>query len=266
MSRPPAGDAPLRVLIVDDEPHARAGLARLVEGTPGFMVAGECHDGRSAVRAIARDRPDLVLLDVQMPEMSGLEVIGAVGPERMPPVIFVTAFDQHAVEAFSVHALDFVLKPFDDRRFRAALERARRGRDDARLRDLGRRLLALVTGAPPPPGPPSSPGFVVTSAGRTRVVRADEVDWIEAANYCARLHVNDRVHVVRETMRALEARLDPTAFVRVHRSAIVRWSRVKELRRSPRGEHQVVLANGVSVPLSRNRWSAVAARFGRQAG
>ncbi|HKG93685.1 MAG TPA: LytTR family DNA-binding domain-containing protein [Gemmatimonadaceae bacterium] len=264
MTGPPADV--IRVLVVDDEPDAREGIAAMVAAREGFAVVGTCGDGAAAARAVGELAPDLVLLDVQMPAMGGFDVIRAVGPARMPAVVFVTAHDEHALRAFEAHALDYVLKPFSDRRLAEALERGRAAVRSARLGELAGRLLALVGGAAPAPAPnePAAPlradRFVVPGAGPRRavvVVRAEEVDWVEGASYYARLHAAGRSYLLRETLASLERRLDPRRVVRVHRSAIVNVDRVRELRRSDGGEPVLMLSDRTLVRVSRSRWPAV---------
>ena len=258
--------APLRVVVVDDEPLARSGMCGLLARDPELCVVAQCADGAEAVAAIAGLKPDLVLLDVQMPEMDGFEVLREVGPARMPVVVFVTAFDRFALRAFDVAAVDYLLKPFDDERFDLAIARAKHAVRNAEAGELGRRLMRLVErqGAPPPsdeaaaPAPAAEPAhhatrLVVKSAGRTVFVRVDEVDWIEADDYYAKLHVAGKTHLLRETMGSLEARLEPTRFFRVHRSAIVNLDRVREVQFLFRGEHVVILHDGTRLKLSRNR-------------
>jgi two-component system LytT family response regulator len=253
---------PLKVLVVDDEPLARSGIADLVARDRELEVVGQCGDGRSAIEAITSLAPDLVLLDIQMPEMDGFQVILEVGPERMPPVVFITAYDQFAVKAFEVHALDYLLKPFDDERFAAALARARRTIRDQAAGLVGTRLLGLLesmgTAAPraagsPPAGQPWLSRLVVKNAGRVTFVRVDEIDWIEAADYYVRLHVARKSHLLRETMNTLESQLDPARFFRVHRSAIVNLDRLVEIQPYFHGEHVLVLADGSKLKLSRSR-------------
>lgn len=255
--------ARLRVLVVDDEPIARAGIVALLARDPELEVAGECADGRAAATAIEQLRPDLVLLDVQMPEMDGFEVIAAVGVERMPPVVFITAWDQFAVRAFEVHALDYLLKPFDDERFVAALDRAKRAARAAHAGDVGelaQRLAALVQS---PGGSGWLTRIVVRKAQGAVFVPIEEVDWIEAADYCARIHARGKVHVIRETMQRLEERLDPARFFRVHRSGIVNLDRVREMQPTPQGDHVLVLQDGTRVRLSRARKAALEERLGQ---
>lgn len=254
---------PLKVLVVDDEPLARSGIADLVARDPELEVVGQCGDGRSAVEKIRALAPDLVLLDIQMPEMDGFEVIQEVGPDRMPAVIFITAYDQFAVRAFEVHALDYLLKPFDDERFAAALARTKRALRDNEVGQLSQRLLGLLetaghdkapaTGISPAPGQPYLSRLVVKNAGKVSFVRVDEIDWIEAADYYVRLHVARKSHLLRETMSALEEQLDPARFFRVHRSAIVNLDRLVEIQPYFHGEHVLVLQDGSKLKLSRSR-------------
>ena len=252
--------APLRVVVVDDEPLARSGMCGLLARDPEVSVVAQCADGAEAVAAIAGLKPDLVLLDVQMPEMDGFEVLREVGPARMPVVVFVTAFDRFALRAFDVAAVDYLLKPFDDERFDLAIARAKHAVRNAEAGELGRRLMRLVErqGAPADAAPPPEPArhatrLVVKSAGRTVFVRAEEVDWIEADDYYARLHVGGKTHLLRETMGSLEARLDPARFFRAHRSAIVNLDRVREVQFLFGGEHVVILHDGTRLKLSRSR-------------
>ena len=254
---------PLRVLVVDDEPLARSGIADLVGRDNELTVVKQCGDGRSAVEAIRTLSPDLVLLDIQMPEMDGFEVIERVGAERMPPVIFITAYDQFALRAFEVHALDYLLKPFDDDRFLAALARTKRAIRDNEVGQLSQRLLGLLeaagnqrapsAGIAPAPGQPYLTRLVVKNAGKVTFVRVDEIDWIEAADYYVRLHVARKSHLLRETMSALEEQLDPARFFRVHRSAIVNLDRLVEIQPYFHGEHVLVLQDGSKLKLSRSR-------------
>lgn len=256
--------APLRVLVVDDEPLARSGVAELVRTDPELTVVGECGDGASAVEAIRRLRPDMVLLDVQMPELDGFEVLQQLEPEEMPAVIFITAYDRFAVGAFDVHALDYLVKPFDDARFAAAISRAKGAIRSSRAGELSERLLGMLEQlghGTPVEGWLSR--IVVKTAGRSVLVRVEDIDWIEAADYCVKLHVLDKVHVLRESLQALELRLDPARFFRLHRSGIVNLDRVTELQPFFRGEHIVLLRDGSKLKLSRNRRRALEARLGQ---
>jgi two-component system, LytTR family, response regulator len=239
----------IRTLIVDDEPLARERLASLLMTEQDIEIVGQCRDGEEAVAAIVDHEPDLVFLDVQMPQMNGFEVIEAVGGDRMPLVIFVTAFDQHALRAFQVRALDYLLKPFDRERFKEALDRARRQVEREETGDLGRRLLALVKDLRR--DQPRAERLVVKSGGRLFFLRADEIDWVEAAGNYVRLHVGTTSHLLRETMNAIEGRLDPEKFFRIHRSRIVNMERIQELQPWLNGEYAVLLRTGTRLTLSR---------------
>jgi two-component system LytT family response regulator len=236
-------------LIADDEPLARQRLRTLLDGEPDIDVIAECSNGEEAVRAVRQQNPDLVFLDVQMPVRDGFGVLEALTPSPLPAVIFVTAHDRYALKAFEVHALDYLLKPFDRERFGKALDRAR-----ARLRqnsghDVDRRLLALL--ADVRPVRPAVERLIVKSGGKVSFVRTDEIDWIEAAGNYLRLHVGNDVHLLRETMSSLEARLDPRVFVRIHRSTMVNIERIRELQPSFHGDYVVSLRDGTELTLSR---------------
>ncbi len=241
----------LRVLIVDDEPLARSGLRQLLAKDAELECVGACADGQAAVEAIESLKPDLVLLDVQMPEIDGFGVIRAVGPDRMPAVIFVTAFEAFALDAFRVHALDYLVKPFTDDALAAALERAKRLVRNGQLHDLAERFADLV-GSVPRAGSYLS-RLTVRVAQRVQVIRVADIDWIEAADYCARLHVGASLHVVRVSLDALERLLDPTSFVRVHRSAIINIDRLREIVADSSGDGIVVLTDGTKVRMARSR-------------
>jgi two-component system LytT family response regulator len=251
----------IRTLIVDDEPLARERLSSLLSTEADIDVIGQSRDGEEAARAIQEHSPDLVFLDVQMPQLNGFEVIDAIGPERMPLVVFVTAYDQHALKAFQVRALDYLLKPFDRERFSEALQRARNQIERQETGDLGRRLLALVKDLRK--DQPRSERLVVKSGGRLFFLRTDEIDWIEAAGNYVRLHVGNTSHLLRETMNALEGRLDPEKFFRIHRSRIVNMERIQELQPWLNGEYAVVLRNGTRVTLSRGYREKLQERLGR---
>jgi two-component system LytT family response regulator len=265
----------IRTLIVDDEPVARSGLRKLLSTVPSIVVVGEAANGRAAVEAIRRLKPDLLLLDVQMPEMNGFEVLEAVGPRDMPVVIFVTAYDQFALRAFEIQALDYLLKPFEDERFAAVIERAREHLLRKRDGDLVRRLASLlrtyearalrqdaaldpdvdeIGAADPMPGASGHLSrIIVRGQGRVFFQPVEDIDWIEAADYYARLHVGGKSHLVRETLATLEQQLDPARFVRVHRSAIVNVQRIVEIRLDWQNRHVVMLTSGDRLPLSRRR-------------
>jgi two-component system LytT family response regulator len=239
----------LTALIVDDEPLARERLMGLLSAEPDIEVLGECRDGEEAVSVIHDRHPDLVLLDVEMPRMNGFQVIDTIGADEMPMVIFVTAYDQHAIRAFEVRALDYLLKPFDRTRFTDALQRARAQIETQTTGDLGRRLIALMKDLKREP--PKTDRLVVKSGGRLFFLRADEVDWIEAAGNYVRLHVGAQAHLLRETMNGIEARLDPERFFRIQRCRIVNVERIQEMQPWLNGEYSVVLRSGVRLTLSR---------------
>jgi len=250
----------LRVLVVDDEPLARTGLADLVRRDPDLECVGEAGDGQAAIEAIQSLVPDLVLLDVQMPEIDGFGVIRAIGPDRMPPVVFVTAYEEFALQAFRVHALDYLVKPFSDERLADALDRVKRVVRNGQLHQLTARLSDLV-------GAVRQPDYLsritVRVAQRVQVVLVADIDWIEAADYCAKLHVGASVHVVRVSLGALERLLDPTTFVRVHRSAIINLDRLKEIVSDSSGDGVIVLGDGTRVRLARSRRATVDRLLGR---
>ena len=250
----------LRTLIVDDEPLARERLASLLSAEQDIEVVRQCRDGEEAVLAIQQLTPDLVFLDVQMPALNGFEVIEAVG-EKMPLVIFVTAYDQHALRAFQVRALDYLLKPFDRERFQEALQRARLHIQRDETGDLGRRLMALVKDLRR--DQPKTDRLVVKSGGRLFFLRTDEIDWIEASGNYVRLHVGPTSHLLRETMNSIEARLDPEKFFRIHRSRIVNMERIQEMQPWLNGEYAVVLRNGTRVTLSRGYREKLQERLGK---
>ena len=250
-----------RVLIADDEPLARERLRSLLANAPGMEVIGECADGPSAIASIQQLKPDLVFLDVQMPGNTGFDVIDAIGPSRMPFVIFVTAYDKYALRAFDVHALDYLLKPFDRERFDQALARARQQLDRQSSGELERRLLELVQDLKP--APQKLERFVIKSGGRVFFVRAADIDWIEAAGNYVKLHVGTESHLFRETMNAIESQLDADNFFRIHRSHIVNIERVKELQPWFNGEYVVFLKSGTRLTLSRGYREKLQDRIGR---
>jgi two-component system LytT family response regulator len=236
----------LRVLIVDDEPLARRRLKALLKDEADVEVAGECEDGASAVAAARTLAPDVMFLDVQMPGMDGFDVVTALGPSRCPAIIFVTAYDTYALKAFEVHAVDYLLKPFDRARLRQALAHARVSAMGHH--HLNRALAQLV--ADVNDGRPLE-RIVVKSRGRVYFVRVEDIDWIEASGHYLTLHVGREAHLIRETIANLEPRLNRRRFVRVRRSAIVNIDRIKELLPTFHGEYEVVLQNGVRVSSGR---------------
>jgi two-component system LytT family response regulator len=235
----------IRARVVDDEPMARARILLLLRQESDVEVIGQC-----AVSVIQQQLPDLVFLDIQMPGCDGFGVIQHIGPDRMPTVVFVTAYDEYALKAFEVHALDYLLKPFGKDRFQETLRHAREYLDGRRAGDLGRRLLALVHDLKPEQ-PQRVDRLVVKSGGRVFFLRTDEIDWIEAAGNYVRLHLGEESHLFRETMNGIESRLDGRRFARIHRSRIVNTERIKELHPTFNGEHVVVLRSGTRLTLSR---------------
>lgn len=246
----------LRVLVVDDEPVARRGLLRLLRQEPDIGVIEECGDGAAAVAAIAALAPDLVFLDVQMPELDGFAVIEAVGAGRMPAVVFVTAFDQHAVRAFDAQALDYVLKPVDPDRFRRALQRARErlARPDG---DFVRRVAQALGEIDRSDGPRHPTRLAIRSDGRVRLVDVDAVERLVAAGNYVEVHAGAKPQLLRETLSSLEARLDPRRFVRVSRAAIVGVGHVREVQPLFNGDFVVILGSGAQVNGSRRYRAAL---------
>jgi two-component system, LytTR family, response regulator len=251
-----------RVLIVDDEPLARERIRTLLQDEPAFEIVGEAADGTTAAESIMALQPDLVFLDVQMPGADGFDVIDAVGADKMPFVVFVTAYDRYALRAFDVHALDYLLKPFDRERFREALGRAQAQIErNANSGDIERRLAAIVQDLKPAKA--RTDRFVVKSGGRIFFVRTAEIDWIEAAGNYVKLHVGNDSHLIRETMNAVESKLSPDTFVRIHRCHIVNIEQVRELQPWFNGEYVVFLKNGTRLTLSRGYRERLQERVGR---
>jgi len=241
----------LRAVVVDDEPLAREGLVELLEQQPGVTVAAAFADAPSALAALDRVRPDVLFVDIQMPGMSGLELVEALDQDPLPAVVFVTAHDAHAVRAFEVNALDYLLKPATGERLRQSLERVRqaRGTTDAAYRDRLAAMLGTLL-----PGRAAGAGrLIVREVGQIVVVATRDVDWIEGADYYAKLHVGPRVHMLRESLASLEQRLDPARFLRVHRSTIVNLGRVRAVEAHDRGDGIVVLATGARLKVTRAR-------------
>jgi two-component system LytT family response regulator len=250
----------IRVAIVDDEELARERMRALLSEHNDIEVVAECADGAEALRAIDDKNPDLVFLDVQMPDVNGFEVVEALergDPEsprnggKAPAIVFVTAHDDHALKAFEIHALDFLLKPFDEARFEKTLSRARRHVRQSRD-TVDARLLALLEDLRSERrGSRHSDRLIVKSGGRVFFLRTEEIDWVEAAGNYVRLHARSESHLLRESMKNMEARLDPNTFVRIHRSAIVNIDRVKELEPWFHGEYIVIMRDGTRLTASR---------------
>ena len=263
---------PLRVLIVDDEPLARQRIADLLRHEPNVEIVGEADNGHQAVEKIHALDPDLVFLDVQMPGRTGLEVVRDVGAAHMPATIFVTAFDQYALAAFDVAAIDYLVKPFDDERFEQAFRRARKLVELEGLEQLRAQLLDVL-GASRPAATGAAPresaaphGYLeriaVEMKGKVRVVPVSQIDYITASGPYAELHVGDRMFVIRESMQTLEERLDPADFLRIHRSAIVRLDLVDTFLRAPGGDYEVQLKGGVRLRVSRSRREELERKLG----
>ncbi|MGH7709689.1 MAG: LytR/AlgR family response regulator transcription factor [Gemmatimonadaceae bacterium] len=243
----------ITTLIVDDEPLARRGIRQLLEAYPQFDVVGECRNGRDAVRAVRTLDPALVFLDIQMPGMSGFDVVRDIGPSRMPTVVFVTAFDAFAARAFETHALDYLVKPVTQERFRSAIARIlerRRDREAVAVAERLRRMLAEQQGTRASIAVPTSAGVVMVDVA--------DIEWIEADDYYAVIHARGKRLLIRESLASFEERLDPTSFLRVHRSAIVSLGRIQELRSTLGAGTVVILRDGTRVPVSRRRKEALA--------
>jgi len=250
--------AKIRTLIVDDEPLARRNLRVLLERDAQIEILDECRNGREAVKAIKNLTPDLIFLDIQMPEMDGFDVLAHVGPEQIQAIIFVTAFDQYALKAFDVHALDYLLKPFDDERFARALERAKSQIAAREIDKLSKRLFALLEERESErKGSIQEEHYLtrlmIKASNRMVLLKVEDIDFIEADGNYAKLHVGRKAHLLREKMHDLEGRLDPAKFVRIHRSVIVNLDRIKEMQPHFNGDYIVVLVDGQQLRLSRTR-------------
>jgi two-component system, LytTR family, response regulator len=240
----------IRALIVDDEPLGRERIRTLLREDAEVEVVGEMADGRQAVAAVERLKPDLLFLDVQMPEMDGFAVLDAIAEKHMPAIIFVTAYDRYAVQAFEVHALDYLLKAFDRERFGKAVERAKEEIRRSREGALNERLAGLLEDLESRKR--QATRVVIKSAGRIFFLPVEEIDWVEAADNYARIHAGSEGHLIRETLQSLEGRLDPAKFLRIHRSTIVNIDRIRELQPMFHGDYAVRLRDGTELTLSRS--------------
>jgi two-component system, LytTR family, response regulator len=254
--------APIRVLVVDDEPLAREKIRRMAKDDPEVRIVGECTNGAEAIEAVQALAPDLLLLDVQMPEVGGFAVLEALRSNgaHLPPVIFITAYDHYAVRAFEVNALDYLLKPFDRDRFRAAIERAKRSIRREQAPALDERIVALLEQLR---GQQKyHERLVVKTGGRVFFLNTDEVDWVEAEGNYVSIHTGKKSYLLRETISSLEAQLDPKKFIRIHRSSIVNINRIKELQPWSHGEYHVILQDGTQLTLSRSYREKLQAALG----
>jgi len=258
----------IRALVVDDEPPARQGLTRMLAAHRDITVVGESRNGSEAVRAIRAARPNLVFLDVEMPGLDGFGVLRALAPGPVPLIVFVTAFDDYAVRAFEVHAIDYLIKPFSDRRFADTLARVRQQLQQAAATDAARRLSALL-GAPLADNPaepsvePRADTLLATTGRRSVVIAISEIDWVEAQDYCVLVHIAKTSYLLRDSIRRLEPRLAAHGFVRVHRSALVNRARVRELRRPAQRDWCLVLDDGTELPVSRRLRPEIQRQLGR---
>lgn len=261
-SATPSPRAAVRAVIIDDEPAARRGVRLLLSRDSEIEIVGEAGDGIEAVELIRRERPELAFLDVQMPGFDGFEVLRQAGDAAPAAVVFVTAYDEHALRAFEVHAIDYVLKPYEDARFHSAVERAKAGLRGLDAKALAARLAQLLqfvertTGESAPAQDSTtaaerSDRILLKSSGEIYFLKVDEIDWIEAEGDYMKFHVAGKAHLLRETMARLEARLDPERFIRIHRSTIVNIDRVRKLIPAFAGDYAVVLADGTKLRLSR---------------
>ncbi|MCA1557465.1 MAG: LytTR family DNA-binding domain-containing protein [Acidobacteria bacterium] len=252
----------LSAIIVDDEPLARANIRLLLKNESEVEIVAEAGSGPEAVELIAKHQPDLLFLDIQMPGMNGFDVLEKIDTSLIPAIIFVTAFDQYALKAFEVHALDYLLKPFDDARFEKALRQAKLQAEQRQINHLSQKLFALLEdreerqeSLPAPRAEHSKylTRLMIKSASRVFFLKVEEIDWIGAEDYYVKLHVGRKSHLLRETMNDMEAKLDPEKFLRIHRSSIVNLDRVKEMHAHFNGDHVVILYDGTELKLSRSR-------------
>ncbi len=248
---PPAAAGPWRTIVVDDEPLARQTMTLLLAREQDFAIVAECSHGAEAIEAVRRERPDVLFLDVQMPEVDGFEVLRRLDPAAVPAVIFVTAFDRYALQAFEQHALDYLLKPFSDERFAIVLGRTRVRLRERAFASMAGRLSDLLSATAANAAASTSRQLVVRDAGRTLVIPHEEIVWIEAEDYCARLHLRGRTLLVRDSLRALGDSLEGAGFVRVHRSAIASVACIREIEPLASGDQRLRLSDGTILKISR---------------
>jgi two-component system, LytTR family, response regulator len=255
-------DSPnIRVLLVDDEPLAREMLREMLQNDSQVVIVGESCNGREALEAIRLHSPDVLFLDVQMPEVGGFEVLASLGKEKIPHVIFVTAYDQYAVRAFEVHALDYLLKPFDQERFDAAWQRAKAQILRDRATGMDQRIVSLLEELKA--GKKYLERLVIKANGRIYFLETNEIDWIEAEGNYVSVHSAKKSHLLRETISSLESQLDPKKFVRIHRSSIVRIDQIQELQPWFHGEYRIILHDGTQLTLSRNHRDKLQGALGK---
>lgn len=261
----------IKTLIVDDEKLARETLRLLLNDYEHIEIVGECKNGKEAIEAIKKEELDLVFLDIQMPEVNGFEVIEKVGVEKMPVVIFVTAYDQYALQAFEARALDYLLKPFDDERFEQALDRALERIHQRHVGELSSKLVGLINSKSDQAhvevsNEPSSGSYLerimIKERGSIFFIKVEEIDWVEAAGDYVSIHVGSKSHLLRETMSGLMKKLDPKQFVRIHRSSIVKVDSIRELKPYFHGDYIVILKSGKELKLSRRYWDQVESVLG----
>ena len=240
----------IKALITDDELLARKFIRRMLKQDPEVEIVGECSNGKEAVEMIKQHKPDVVFLDIQMPEMNGFAVLEALGPEHLPEIVFTTAYESYAIRAFEIHALDYLLKPFDQVRFKAALKHVKEQFSSHPQRESRLQLGALLENLRASPA--HLDRIIIKADGRITFLNTREIDWIEADDKYVHLHIGKGTRMVRQTLSAMEAELDPRRFVRIHRSAIVNVERIKELQPLFSGEHSVLMENGTKLTLSRN--------------
>lgn len=268
---------PIRVLIVDDEPLARQRLEDLLRDEPGVEIVASVDNGTAAVDAVRSLRPDIAFLDVQMPGKTGIDVVREVGPDTMPLTIFVTAYDRYALQAFDLAAVDYLVKPFDDERFEQAFHRARRYVELEEMGELRERLLAVLDSGPrsaaastpaaaSPSGSSSGSTFLeriaVEMRGKVRVVPVSQIEYITASGPYVELHTSDRAYLIREAIHTLEQKLDPSRFLRIHRSIIVRVDLIDTFHRGAGGDYEVQLKSGARLRVSRSRREELERRLG----
>ena len=252
----------IRAVIVDDEPLARKRIGDLLAAVEDIEVIARCANGEEAIRTIEESGPDLLFLDVQMPEIDGFDVLQAIGTGRVPVVIFVTAYDRFALRAFEAHALDYLLKPYDDERFEVALQRARERIRQQQLGDVDRRLMALLEEARGDRG--YLQRLVVPSGHRSVFIRTEQIDWIEAERNYVRLHVGGRGYLLRENLGRIESALNPATFCRIHRSTIVNVDRIQAVESLARGEYLVLLHDGTRLTSGRSYRGNLHALMGKE--